>query len=130
MSNCLAKFNARLENWFNYSTMDQQVSVCVSPSEAPETVSSAMHLDEAERRFLAPIGGRGLLECRVRAAPSPTFTWTAGDKEIFSDGRKYIIHVPQVRPQLMEYPLLAFLFSYTRWNNLLCILCILCTARY
>lgn len=60
-------------------------------------MSSVTHFDEAERKFLAPIGGSGLLECRVRAAPSPTFTWTAGDKEIFSDGRKYIIRVPQVR---------------------------------
>lgn len=76
---------------------DQRRRVCFCvPSEAPEAVPSATHIDETERRFLAPIGGKGLLECRVRAAPSPTFTWTAGDKEIFSDGRKFIIHVPQV----------------------------------
>lgn len=77
----------------------------MTPSEAPEVVSKGSNFDEAERRFLAPIGGKGLLECRVRAAPSPTFTWTAGDKEIFSDGRKYIIHVPQVRLLGREEPL-------------------------
>lgn len=72
-------------------------NVCDSLSEAPESVSSITHTGETERRSLAPIGGKGVLDCRVRAAPSPTFTWTAGDKEIVSDGRKYIIHVPQVK---------------------------------
>ncbi|KAK8404902.1 hypothetical protein O3P69_001477 [Scylla paramamosain] len=79
------------------------ISTAIVVTQAPEPVSSITQTGETERRSLAPIGGMGVLDCRVRAAPSPTFTWTAGDKEIFSDGRKYIIHVPQLVDDVIEW---------------------------
>ncbi|CAL4158302.1 unnamed protein product, partial [Meganyctiphanes norvegica] len=44
----------------------------------------------------APLAGTGRLECRVRAAPTPTIAWTTHDGLTIVDGPKYILHQPEV----------------------------------
>ncbi|KAK7079804.1 hypothetical protein SK128_017113 [Halocaridina rubra] len=47
-------------------------------------------------RRWAIIGDTGRLECRVLAAPAPTFTWTVNDEnQILYNGKKYSISHPQ-----------------------------------
>ncbi|KAK3879968.1 hypothetical protein Pcinc_015507 [Petrolisthes cinctipes] len=52
----------------------------------------------------AATGEVGWLDCRVRAAPMPTFTWTAHHhyREL-NDTKKYFIHVPQLVDKVMEW---------------------------
>lgn len=48
-------------------------------------------------RAWAVVGGVGVLDCRVRASPQPSFNWTAADGRPIATGEKYLIHFPQVR---------------------------------
>ena len=45
----------------------------------------------------AIMGGVGVLDCRVRASPQPSFKWTDADGLPITTGDKYLIHYPQVR---------------------------------
>ena len=44
----------------------------------------------------AVVGGVGVLDCRVRASPQPSFNWTGVDGRPITTGDKYLIHFPQV----------------------------------
>ncbi|XP_069161150.1 synaptogenesis protein syg-2-like [Procambarus clarkii] len=83
------------------------VATAVVVTQAPSSASSSSSLlDEEEEevagRSWAVEGGSGLLDCRVRASPQPTFYWLAEDGPI-SDDKKYNIHMPQLMDGVAEW---------------------------
>lgn len=87
----------------------QKLSMCktliVLPPEPPTSVSSSLQLmdeqGEVWGRSWAMEGGSGLLDCRVKASPQPTFNWTTADGEFIANSEKYSLHYPQVSASLM-----------------------------
>ncbi|XP_066981601.1 nephrin-like isoform X2 [Macrobrachium rosenbergii] len=52
----------------------------------------------------ALMGGIGRLDCRVRAAPAPTFTWSINDEsQVLYNGNKYSISVPELIDDVIEW---------------------------
>lgn len=58
----------------------------------------------------AVMGGVGVLDCRVRASPQPSYQWTDADGRPITTGDKYLIHYPQVR--LTFYAALCSTIAY------------------
>ncbi|XP_037795077.1 synaptogenesis protein syg-2-like [Penaeus monodon] len=48
-------------------------------------------------------GTNGRVECRVRAAPAPSFTWSAANNVELHNNKKYYIHVPQLVDRVAEW---------------------------
>ncbi|XP_066981120.1 receptor-type tyrosine-protein phosphatase F-like, partial [Macrobrachium rosenbergii] len=51
----------------------------------------------------APEGGRGRLECRVRASPRPTFTWSTDTGQSIMTDTKYTIKEPRLVDGIVEW---------------------------
>ncbi|XP_069955103.1 uncharacterized protein [Cherax quadricarinatus] len=61
-----------------------------------EPTSASLNAEEEAFRTWAHIGGSGWLDCRVRAAPAPSFRWTTSKNSLITSSEKYFIHVPQL----------------------------------
>ncbi|KAG7173704.1 Receptor-type tyrosine-protein phosphatase F-like 4 [Homarus americanus] len=55
------------------------------------------------RRWLAPVGGSTQLQCRVMAAPAPTFRWTLNNDRVLLNSHKYFVPLPQLVDGLVEW---------------------------
>ncbi|XP_069994123.1 nephrin-like [Penaeus vannamei] len=54
-------------------------------------------------RTRAAEGTSGRVECRVRAAPAPSFTWSTANSVELHNNKKYYIHVPQLVDRVAEW---------------------------
>ncbi|KAK4307803.1 hypothetical protein Pmani_020470 [Petrolisthes manimaculis] len=78
------------------------IATAIVVTQAPTSITE--HGGDRVGQAWAPVGGTGLLDCRVKAAPAPTVTWTFNtNKLLVADGRKYIIHVPQLVDKVSEW---------------------------
>ncbi|XP_071534108.1 nephrin-like [Panulirus ornatus] len=59
--------------------------------------------DEVVGRSWAAVGGQGRLECRVRAAPPPTFHWATQDGREIKPGDKYTVNAPKLVDGVVEW---------------------------
>ncbi|KAK3867015.1 hypothetical protein Pcinc_027484 [Petrolisthes cinctipes] len=77
------------------------IATAIVVTQAPTSISE--HGEDRVGQAWAPVGGTGLLDCRVKAAPAPTITWTFNTNKLLANGRKYIIHVPQLVDKVTEW---------------------------
>ncbi|KAG7163850.1 Nephrin-like 14 [Homarus americanus] len=59
--------------------------------------------DEVLGGSWAAVGGSGRVECRVRAAPPPTFHWATQDGREITSGHKYTVEKPQLSDGVVEW---------------------------
>ncbi|XP_071536670.1 nephrin-like [Panulirus ornatus] len=78
------------------------ISTAIIVTQAPTSATQNIEGEEMGRLW-APIGGSGWLDCRVRAAPAPSFKWTTSRNDIISNSKKYFIHVPQLVDKVAEW---------------------------
>ncbi|KAK3867654.1 hypothetical protein Pcinc_026898, partial [Petrolisthes cinctipes] len=77
------------------------IATAIVVTQAPTSISE--HGEDRVGQAWAPVGGTGQLDCRVKAAPAPTITWTFNTNKLLANGRKYIIHVPQLVNKVTEW---------------------------
>ncbi|XP_069156203.1 nephrin isoform X2 [Procambarus clarkii] len=69
-----------------------------------EPTSASTNIEEEEiGRSWAHIGESAWLDCRVKAAPAPTFRWATNRKGLISNSNKYFIHVSQLVDKVIEW---------------------------
>ncbi|XP_069945501.1 synaptogenesis protein syg-2-like isoform X2 [Cherax quadricarinatus] len=87
----------------NLVSSPPSVATAIVVTQAPTSASSLLEEEEVAGRSWAVVGGNGLLDCRVKASPRPTFEWIAEDGPITDNNRKYDIHVPQLMDSVAEW---------------------------
>ncbi|XP_071534248.1 synaptogenesis protein syg-2-like isoform X2 [Panulirus ornatus] len=79
------------------------VSTAVVVTQAPSSAIASLEEEEASSVSWAVEGGNGLLDCRVKASPQPTFEWVTDDETIVANNKKYAIHLPQLMDGVAEW---------------------------
>ncbi|KAG7157667.1 Nephrin-like 13 [Homarus americanus] len=78
------------------------LSTAIVVTQEPTSATTNTQEEEMNRSW-AHIGGSGWLDCRVKAAPAPTFRWTTSNNRVVSNSKKYFIHVPQLVDKVIEW---------------------------
>ncbi|XP_071534279.1 nephrin-like isoform X2 [Panulirus ornatus] len=74
-------------------------ALVVTQSPTPPVYSE----EEMVGRWWAAEGSGARLDCRVVAAPAPTFRWTINDDRVLLNSHKYFVRLPQLVDGLLEW---------------------------
>ncbi|XP_069983443.1 nephrin-like isoform X2 [Penaeus vannamei] len=73
--------------------------VVTQPPTSATDIANGTQVD----RWWAAVGDKGQLDCRVHAAPAPSFKWTVNDDRVIYTDRKYSISSPKLTDGVAEW---------------------------